>query len=150
MQKSANLPKVDFGLIDCANKTEIRGVAGQSGLFYMALGAEGMWKFRYDSAQDSVRCEKLSADGDSCLRLGLGVGRPGGDYVTERKAIYFCGVISGEYGFYRTLDEGKTYTRLNTQQQMYGEIMSIDGDKRKFGRFFLATGSRGVLYGEEV
>ncbi len=31
---------------------------------------------------------------------------------------------------------------------MYGEINSIDGDKRVFGRFFLATGSRGVLYGE--
>ncbi len=40
------------------------------------------------------------------------------------------------------------YERLNQDNQMYGEINSIDGDKRKFGRFFLATGSRGVLYGE--
>lgn len=149
-EKTTNLPKADFGLIDCANKTEVRGAAGQSGLFYMALGAEGMWKFRYDPAADSVHCEKLSAQGDSCLRLGLGVGRPGGDYVAEDKAIYLCGVIGGEYGFYRTLDEGKTYARLNTETQMYGEINSIDGDKRQFGRFFLATGSRGVLYGEEV
>lgn len=149
-EKATNLPKVDFGLIDCANKTEVRGVAGQSGLFYMALGAAGMWKFRYDSIGDTIQCQKLSAPGDSCLRLGLGVGRPGGDYMAENKAIYLCGVIGGEYGFYRTLDEGKTYARLNTENQMYGEINSIDGDKRQFGRFFLATGSRGVLYGEEV
>ena len=148
-QKETGLPKADFGFIDCANKTEVRGVAGQSGLFYMALGADGMWKFRYDRARDAVAVEKLSAHGDSCLRLGLGLGRSGGDYLKDRKAIYLCGVIGGEYGFYRTLDEGKTYARLNTENQMYGEIMSIDGDKRKFGRFFLATGSRGVLYGEE-
>ncbi len=142
-------PEVDFGLIDCANKTEIRGVAGQTGTFYMALGQHGMWKYSYDSEKDSIRCVKLSAEGDTCLRLGLGLGRPGGDYVTESKAIYLCGTIDGEYGFYRTLDEGKTYARLNTESQMYGEINSMDADKRKFGRFYLATGSRGVLYGEE-
>lgn len=31
---------------------------------------------------------------------------------------------------------------------MFGDINSIDGDKRVFGRFFIATGSRGVIYGE--
>lgn len=143
-------PQVDFGMIDCANKTEIRGVAGESGLFYMALGSHGMWKYRYDRATDTVSCEKLSADGDTCLRLGLGLGEKNGDYVNCKKAIYLCGVIDGQYGFYRTLDEGKTYARLNTENQMYGEINSIDGDKRVFGRFYLATGSRGVLYGEEL
>ena len=149
-EKPATLPKADFGFIDCANKTEVRGVAGECGCFYMALGQDGMWKFRYDREKDTVFCQKLSADGDSCLRLGLGVGRPGGDYVADSKAIYLCGVVGGEYGFYRTLDEGKTYARLNAENQMYGQINSIDGDKRKFGRFFLATGSRGVLYGEEI
>lgn len=149
-QKPCEFPKVDFGLIDCANKTELRGAAGQEGVFYMALGADGMWKYRYDSAADEITCVKLSAPGDTCLRLGLGLGRPGGDYVREPKAIYLCGVIDGEYGFYRTLDEGKTYARLNEADQMYGEINSIDGDKRVFGRFYLATGSRGVLYGEQA
>lgn len=149
-RKETGLPKADFGLIDCANKTEVRGVAGQVGLFYIALGKEGMWKLHYDKGADQVTCEKLSAEGDACLRLGLGLGRPGGDYLRDEKMIYLCGVIGGEYGFYRTLDEGRTYTRLNTENQMYGEIMSIDGDKRVFGRFFLATGSRGVLYGEEI
>lgn len=148
-QKESDLPKADFGLIDCANKTEVRGVAGTRGLFYMALGEAGMWKYHYDRKNDRITCVKLSCDGDTCLRLGLGLGRPGGDYVSENKAIYLCGSIDGEYGFYRTLDEGKTYARLNTENQMYGQIMSIDGDKRVFGRFFLATGSRGVLYGEE-
>ena len=79
--------------------------------------------------------------------MGLGLGRPGGDYASEPKAIYFNGIIDGIYGFYRTLDECKTIERINTDKQMYGRIHSIDGDKRVFGRFFLATGSSGLLYG---
>lgn len=149
-QKETNLPNVDFGLIDCANKTEIRGVPGVSGVFYLALGQKGLWKLCYDMKADRFTAIRLSAEGDSCLRCGLGLGKPGGDFLRDDKMIYLCGVIGGEYGFYRTLDEGKTYARLNTAQQMYGEIMSIDGDKRVFGRFFLATGSRGVLYGTEI
>ena len=147
-QKSATLPRANFGHIDTANGTEVRGVAGEEGTFYMALGREGLWKYIYDSRTDVVTCVKLSAEGDTCLRMGLGVGREGGSYIGECKAIYLCGKIDGEYGFYRTLDEGKSYARLNEANQMYGEINSIDGDKKVFGRFFLATGSRGVLVGE--
>ena len=147
-KKRALLPEADFGLIDCANKTEVRGVAGISGVFYMALGNHGMWKLTYTEDTDTVTAKKLSAPGDTCLRLGLGLGVPGGDYVSCSKAIYLCGVIGGAYGFYRTFDEGKTYARLNREDQMYGQINSIDGDKRTFGRFYLATGSRGLIYGE--
>ncbi len=147
-QKESSLPQANFGHIDTANGTEVRGVAGEEGIFYMALGREGLWKYIYDSRTDRVTCVKLSADGDTCLRMGLGVGREGGSYIGEHKAIYLCGKIDGEYGFYRTLDEGKTYARLNEANQMYGEINSIDGDKKVFGRFFLATGSRGVIVGE--
>ncbi len=145
-----DFPKIMFGKIDTANKTEIRGIAGEQGAFYMALGKEGLWKYEYDSKEDAITCTKIMQNGDSCFRMGLGLGRPGGKYIGEPKMIYFSGIINGEYGFYRTVDECKTYERLNTADQMYGEINSVDGDKQKFGRFFLATGSRGVLYGEQV
>ncbi len=140
----------DFGKIDTANRTEVRGVAGEQGLFYMAVGAKGMWKLQFDMEKDTVEAVKLTSDNDECFRLGLGVGRVGGNYIGEPKAIYICGIIDGKYGFYRTLDEGKTYERINADNQMYGEINSMDGDKKVFGRVFIATGSRGVLYGEEV
>lgn len=141
-------PKVDFALIDCASKIEVRGENGRRGVFYMALNRQGLWKFTY-SAGDITAC-RLSKDGDIFYRMGLGVLRPGGDYCKENKAIYTAAVINGEYGFYQSLDDGKTYTRLNTDRQMYGEINSVEGDSRVFGRFYLATGSRGVLYGEPV
>ena len=83
-------------------------------------------------------------------RAGFGLGRPGGDYAREPKAIYMNARIGGIYGFYRTLDEGKTLERINTAAQMYGEINSIDGDCRVFGCFYLGTGSSGLLCGTPV
>ncbi len=152
----ADFPKVDFALIDCASKIEVRGENGRQGVFYMALDAHGLWKFRYDAGAvgkegkpDGIRAVRLSKDGDIFYRMGLGVLRPGGDYCKENKAIYAAAVIDGVYGFYRSEDDGKSFVRLNTDRQMYGEINSVEGDSRVYGRFYLATGSRGVLYGEQ-
>ncbi len=140
-------PKTEFGLIDTADKTEVRGEAGKNGIFYIAMNENGLWKYAYDKEKDTVSVRKLSARNDAVYRVGLGLHHEGSDYRKDAKALYFCGVIDGEYGFYRSFDEMKTVERINTDRQMYGEINSIDGDCRTFGRFFLATGSRGVLYG---
>ncbi|MCM1154523.1 MAG: endoglucanase [Roseburia sp.] len=143
-----DFPQVEFSLIDCANKTEVRGESGRQGVFYMALGTHGLWKLYYDMIKDDTSVTKLSKKDDVFYRLGLGVLCPNGDYYHEAKAIYTSAVIDGEYGFYRSTDDGASFTRLNTEKQMYGEINSIEGDSRVYGRFYLATGSRGVLYGQ--
>ncbi len=143
-----DFPVVDFSLIDCADKTEVRGECGREGIFYMALGEAGLWKLQYEKEQKKAVVRRLSREGDLVYRMGLGLGREGGDYAAERKAIYMSAVIGGVYGFYRSTDEGQSYVRLNTDRQMFGEINSIDGDSTTFGRFYLGTGSRGVLYGE--
>lgn len=144
----ADFPSVHFGLIDCANKTEVRAETGKQGVFYMAIGEHGLWKLEYYLDADTIKTTRLSKKGDRVFRMGLGILSPESDYYKDHKAIYFNGVIDNEYGFYRTLDEGKSYERLNTDRQMYGEINSIDGDCRVFGRFYLATGSNGLKYGD--
>lgn len=169
-------PEVNFALIDCASKIEVRGENGRRGVFYMALGAGGLWKFIYDAGAagtdaaagaggtaegdadeeeaayttDGITAYRLTREGDIFYRMGLGVLLPGGDYFGDNKAIYTAAVIDGVYGFYRSEDDGRTFIRLNTDRQMYGEINSVEGDSRVYGRFYLATGSRGVLYGEPV
>lgn len=143
-------PKVNFGLIDCANKTEVRGETGKKGVFYLAVGEGGLWKLIFDEETDSVSMKRLSKDVDVVYRVGLGLGSPDGDYYKDNKAIYCNAVMDGEYGFYRTFDDGETYERINTDRQMFGDINSIDGDCRVFGRFYLATGSNGVKYGTQI
>ena len=142
-------PKVNFGLVDCADQTEIRAAAGEMGSLYIATG-EGLWKLRYDKEKDVFHGKRLTKTGDRVFCVGLGLRRVGGDYITEKKALYFNGVLDGEYGFYRSFDECETCQRINTHRQMYGRVHSIDGDKRRFGRFYIATGSSGLLYGDEA
>ncbi len=143
-------PKVDFSLIDVADKTEIRAESGKRGVFYMALEINGLWKLEYNKYSSEVTFTRLSRPGDSVFRLGLGLLREGGSYINENKALYIAAILNGVYGFYRSFDEGKTWERINADNQMYGDINSIDADKRCFGRFFIATGSRGVLCGQEI
>ena len=143
----AGFPRVHFAKVDCADQTEIRAVSGQPGDIYTATG-EGLWKLHYDAATDEFTCQRLTREGDRVFCVGLGLGKPGGDYLASPKALYFNAVIDGEYGFFRSFDDCRTIQRINTAQQMFGRIHSIDGDKRVFGRFYLATGSSGLLLGE--
>ena len=142
--------KMVFGLIDCANKTEIRGEAGKEGIFYVAAAAYGLWKLQIDAESRKVSAVRLTKEQESVYRMGLGILRPDGDYKAENKAIYICGVIDGIYGFFRSLDDGKTWEKINDDSQMFGDINSIDGDCRTFGRYYIATGSFGLKYGEQV
>jgi hypothetical protein len=126
----------------------------------MALREHGLYRLDYNKQTDQVSLKKLSRDGDIFYRMGLGVPRPDEDGADSGDisesgadgipAIYTAATINGIYGFYRTTDEGRTFVRLNTENQMFGEINSIEGDSRTYGRFYIATGSRGVLYGEPI
>ena len=138
---------LDFGTLDMRNKHEIRGENGKYGVFYIAAGSYGLWKMEYDFERDEVVLTRLSKDRESIYKIGLGLNRPGGNFLTEDKMLYFNGILDGEYGFYRSSDELKTVERINAWNQMYGDINSIDADKKVFGRFYIGTGTRGLLYG---
>lgn len=144
----ADFPSVDFGLIDCANKIEIRAESGREGVLYLALNRFGLYRLQYHKNDASLEVTKLTREGDAVFRFGMGLLREGGSYLNEDKAFYICGSIDGRYGFYRSLDQGRSWQRLNTEKQMFGDINSIDGDCRVFGRFYIATGSLGALYGD--
>ncbi|MBQ5933200.1 MAG: endoglucanase [Lachnospiraceae bacterium] len=141
-------PKVDCTQIDTFNKTEIRCESGRRGVIYMALGKNGLWKLQYNKYTGTLDLNRLTNENECCFRIGLGIIHPGVDFLSENKALYINGVIEGEYGFYRSFNDGKTWERINTDKQMFGEINSIDADKRVFGRFFLGTANRGLIYGE--
>ena len=143
-----SFPSIDFGLIDCANKTEIRGDSGYTGAFYAALGREGLWKITFEPAQMKVHVYRLTEPDDKVYCVGLGAGFAGSDFFEDHKALYIVGIIDGRYGFFRTVDECATYTCISEDYQMFGEINSIDGDPNEFGRFYIASGTRGLIYGK--
>lgn len=149
-QSPDTFPKVFLSGIDAACDVEIRGFAGTSGKFIMAMNTNGLWELSYDICSDRFTARKLSSGDDAVFCIGLGIMPDTTEYINNDKAFYINGIIDGVYGFYRSLDYGKTWTKINTDSQRFGEIKSIDADKRVFGRYFIATGTRGLKYGCEA
>ncbi len=80
-----------------------------------------------------------------CDVVGFGKAKDGADYLS----IYMCGQTDGLYAVYRSDDMAKSWVRVNDDQHQYGSInYSITGDLRVYGRVFVATNGRGIVYGE--
>lgn len=76
--------------------------------------------------------------------IGLGAGAPGRD----GPAIFLSGKIAGVYGVFRSDDAGQSWIRINDDAHQYGWPHSITGDPRIFGRVYLGTNGRGILYAD--
>lgn len=139
-----DFPKLELGGIDGRMPAEIRAESGKSGIVWIATAEGGLWKLSYTKADKKGAFTRVSKEGDQIFRQGMGMPAPESPYNT----LYVNGIINSSYGFYRSFDEGRTWQRINAENQMYGDIRSIAGDPRYFGRFYIATGSRGVLWGE--
>jgi hypothetical protein len=149
-KKPDNMPAQQLAGIDAQCVVEIRGVAGEFGTFMFAMNVDGLWKITYDKASDEFKAEKLSSGKDAVYCVGLGILPDTDEYVNNDKALYVCAIINDIFGFFRSFDYGKTWEKLNDKTQMFGEIKSIDADKKVFGRYFIATGTRGLKYGVQA
>ncbi len=137
-------PRCYLSGIDSKQHYEIRVQREAPGVIWLSLAENGLWRLAFDKENSKVAAERVSREGDTVYRVGLGKA----EKEDGPQAIYINGIIDGEYGFYRSLDGGASFDRINTKEQMFGDIRSICGDPRTFGRFYIATGTRGVLWGE--
>jgi photosystem II stability/assembly factor-like uncharacterized protein len=58
------------------------------------------------------------------------------------------GKVAGIYGFFRSDDEGSTWLRINDDEHQYGGVTCITGDPRFYGRVYVGSSNRGILYGD--
>lgn len=77
-------------------------------------------------------------------RIGFGKAAPGRNYP----ALYVVGKVEGIYGIFRSDDEAGAWVRVNDDQHQFGSLNSITGDPRVYGRVYLGSANRGILYGE--
>lgn len=140
----SEFPRVDLAGIDSREDYEIRVESGAEGVIYMAMQQYGLWKIKYDVSKGTLTGRKVSKGGDFIKRIGLG--KPAEN--SSMKTLFTSGTINGEYGFYRSEDGGTNWIRINDDKHQYGDIRSISGDPRVFGRIYVATGTRGLVYGD--
>jgi photosystem II stability/assembly factor-like uncharacterized protein len=76
--------------------------------------------------------------------FGFGKAAPGRTYP----GLYLAGTIRGQPGIFRSIDEARSWVRINDDQHQWGLILQIAGDPRIYGRVYVGTHGRGVLYGE--
>lgn len=78
----------------------------------------------------------------------VGFGKAAAD--AEFPAVFLSGSVRGERGIFRSDDGGESFVRIDDPRRRFGQINAIAGDPRRFGRVFLGTGGRGILYGDPV
>lgn len=101
-------------------------------------------------------------------KSGLFVSRDGGDSFSETKGhivaeqvglgkefgpdrpptLFVIGEYEGKHGVWRSLTSGDTWQLINDAATGYGTMQVIEGDPKKFGRVYIGTNGRGIVYGD--
>lgn len=130
------------------------GRGGQDRI-YAAPGREGdLWLAAVDGlyhttspmqqeAQSSVTFARTPGV-EEIEAFGFGKAAPHHAYP----ALYLAGTVHGQSGVFRSIDKARTWTRINDDQHQWGLILQITGDPRIYGRVYVGTHGRGILYGD--
>jgi hypothetical protein len=82
-----------------------------------------------------------------CEAVGFGKAASGSDFPT----VYIYGTVDGTTGVFRSTDQGTSWLRVNDDEHEYGgpgDASVIIGDMNVFGRVYMTTAGRGIVYGE--
>ncbi|HEY2409700.1 MAG TPA: hypothetical protein VGI10_27030 [Polyangiaceae bacterium] len=63
-------------------------------------------------------------------------------------ALYLSGTAGKLSGILRSDDAGATFTRIDDDAHRFGYVNHLVGDPRVYGRVYLGTGGRGIVYGD--
>lgn len=111
----------------------------KTGVVYFAASWRGLVRW------GDGRLERLPGV-ENAFAAGLGAPRSG----STTPALFVHGQVDGAVGLYRSDDDGKRWVRIDDAQHRFGSVRMLTGDARVHGRVYLATGGRGIIYGEPV
>lgn len=98
----------------------------------------------YNSRDGGQRFERIDG-GLAVEMLDFGKAPAGATY----SALFAIGTKGDVRGVFRSDDRGASWMRVNDGEHEYGRrFRAIAGDPRVFGRVYVATDGRGVVYGE--
>jgi hypothetical protein len=77
--------------------------------------------------------------------VGFGMAATGQTYP----AIYLAGQVGSVRGYYRSTDSGASWSQINdSSHEWYYSGYVITGDPNLFGRVYIGTNGRGIIYGD--
>ncbi|MGQ4380020.1 cellulose binding domain-containing protein [Streptomyces sp. SAS_267] len=126
------------------DSVRFKALPGTKGDVWLAGGASdgayGLWH----STDGGVNFTKLS-NVEQADTVGFGKAATGASYQT----LYTSAKIGGVRGIFRSTDKGASWTRINDDAHQWGWTgAAITGDPRVYGRVYVATNGRGIVYGD--
>lgn len=79
---------------------------------------------------------------------GFGFGKAAPD--AEYPALFIIGIVNGVRGVFRSDDKAQNWIRINDEQHQWGLLLHITGDPKKYGRVYIGTHGRGIIYGDPI
>jgi xyloglucan-specific exo-beta-1,4-glucanase len=123
-----------------ASGVKFKAVAGRPGEIWLAAGTGGLWRTRNAGVTFSKLTNVQEAD-----NIGFGLSQRKDGYP----ALYTSAKIAGVRGIFRSDDAGQHWVRINDDRHQYATTnAAITGDPRVYGRVYISTNGRGVIYGE--
>ncbi|MET0494566.1 MAG: cellulose binding domain-containing protein [Actinoplanes sp.] len=117
----------------------LHAVPGKSGDVWFA-GESGLWHST-DAGATVTAVPSVS----SAINVAFGKAAPGAAYP----AVFLIGTVGGVAGVFRSDDGGASWVRINDNAHQYGNAGdALAGDPRVYGRVYLGTNGRGILYAD--
>jgi len=125
-----------------ASVSKIKAVAGHPGEIWLAAGAGGLWH-----STNAGRTFAQVTGVQQAFTIGFGKAQ----VINGYPALYSSAEVGGVFGIFRSTTTGQTWTRINDDSHQYASTgAAITGDPRIFGRVYVSTNGRGIIYGDSV
>ncbi len=124
--------------------TRLALAPGQEGDIWLALNNGGLQR-----SIDGGSSWAQIAGPSFVEAVGMGKAAPGASYP----AVYIWGDINGVRGLYRSIDEGASWVRVNDDAHEFGGPANgafVTGDMNVYGRVYMSTAGRGIVFGEPL
>jgi hypothetical protein len=107
-----------------------------------ATSVSGLWHST-DSGASFTKVSNVT----EAVNVGFGKAAPGQSY----QALFLMGTVDGVKGVYRSDNAAAGWVRINDNAHQYGNAgEALTGDPRIYGRVYLGTNGRGVLYADRT
>jgi hypothetical protein len=117
-----------------------RAVFGIAGEVWVPTGS-GLYRFT-NVGLGTVTTTQIANVSDA---IAVGFGKADTGYT--HPAVYLVGTVNGTYGFFQCNDGvGTTWTQINDSLHQFGAAEFAGGDETVYGRMYVGTNGRGILY----
>ncbi|MFC7328704.1 WD40/YVTN/BNR-like repeat-containing protein [Marinactinospora rubrisoli] len=131
------------GGLPASGDVRFKAVPGEEGDIWLAGGegdGYGLWHST-DQGASFTRIEGV----EEADNIGFGAAAPGRDYP----ALYSSARVDGVRGIFRSDDAGATWVRINDDRHQWAWTgAAITGDPDVYGRVYVSTNGRGIIYGD--